>query len=222
MRRLLVVSAVLAALVAPSCAAAAKMRFAVSFRAAVSLSWKDTAAYSESCSVTTASTGSEHFVLRSPHRITVTLKTAHGRPATLAGALGLAVEATGGGSTTITTCGQQAIDECTLGPPSFGATVHFARSQPGVIGLTQLSGDGFAPWKRCLPQAFPTSDFPPLSRALGSVNERKLLKRRSTVVSATDNRVTHVVTGGGPAGLGEQGDLTRQVSWKLVFRRLSR
>jgi hypothetical protein len=91
------------------------------------------------------------------------------------------------------------------------------RKKPGVLGLTGLSGSGFAPWERCLPESFPTSDFPPVTRALGAVNERKLLKRRQTVVKATDNKVTHVLTPGFEAG-----DLTRQVHWQLVFHRLGR
>ena len=213
--RLLV--AVLVALVASPVAEAAKLRFRVTVEGHAEVAWQHQSSYmSHGCQVTEDGAASQRLEFRSRLPKLITARVAKGRIRFLEGTLGtLAGSLTGGGSTTFTSCNQRTVADCDLGPQAFtGATARLARPGSGVLRLSGFAADDLH-W--CAPPAaLAPPEYPPLAFALGRVNEKRLLKRRTTVVTAEDERVTHL------AAQGETGQFIRQIGWELTFLRLSR
>jgi hypothetical protein len=218
--RLLVVAA-LALVIAPGALAAKpkQIRFAVSLGATITSTWEDQLrTSSDGCQLTAASTGNQRFELRSARPSRITLVARRGHFAKLAGTLsGLVIDASGGESTELTTCGQFTTTECPNGPSSFtGATLKFSRPARGRLQLTDLVAPEFDGWRTCVPRSLVEPAYPLLGRAFGAVTDRALLRRRTVVVTGEREAVTHV------SGPDEQGVLRRSFTWAMTFRRLGR
>jgi hypothetical protein len=207
------------ALVAVPPASAKRLRFSVSVEGAVQLSWAHEATYrSGGCEVSSAESGSESVEFRSTRPSIVTAIASGRRVRSLAATLvSLTGPVAGGGGVTTQTCGLTVHADLACGSGPFEGAIRLTRAEPGRLRLAELTGEGL-PDPRCIPQALAPPEFPPLSRALGRLDERKLLNPRVKTFSVTgrDDGVVRL------AAEGETGSLSRHVSWKLTFRRLGR
>jgi hypothetical protein len=208
-----------AAVVAPT-AAAAHVRFSVRIEGTVDLSWRDTATYSSGgCSVTDTFEGGQRVEFQSAHASVVTLDVRKGRvrftkPLTLRALMGVV---SGGGQETLHVCDQMSIAdlECDTSEIRAG-TAELSADASGRLGLSNLRAPRLAAAPACIPGALRPAQYPPLERARASVDRRKLLRRRTSVVTATDQGIVRL------AAEGETGSLSRQVRWRLTFHRLTR
>jgi hypothetical protein len=208
----------LAALALPV-TAEARARFSIRVEGQVQLSWQDNASFRGGCPTTVDSTGQETVAFRSSRPTVVGLRVRHGRvtfPASVTiGALAGGLSGSGSQTTQTCTGATHADLTCDAGPFRAGSAL-LAVAEPGRLRLSSLRGDGLPSRAPCVPDALRPAEFPPLSTALARVDTRKLLRRKSSVLSASDQGIVRL------AAEGETGFLARQIHWKLTFRRLVR
>ena len=214
----------LAAALAAGVPAAARSRsspkplhFAVTVEGTLRTVWlEETKLVKDNCTFEARTSGSKRIDFRSrrPTKVAVGPRGAL-RRAMLRFVAGEIVRAGESATSTSPECGPVRRDAPPPAVAGFSnAVLGVSRARRGVLQLSQLAPEveDETSWA---PAAFGERAAPPLARALGGVDERKLANRRvKTIIAVGEYR--NVI---GLAG-DERGQLLQEVAWTLTFRRL--